>query len=298
MNPLRVQLGKSLFYDSIFSTTVSRSCASCHNPSKAFTDGLKVPVATNPSTPLKRNTPTLLNAAYQTRFFYDSRASTLENQLNSVVHNTDEMNGSLRQSIERIQEHASYRDQFTKAYPGDKQPVTEYNIANAISSYIRSLSSFNTKFDRFMRNRSQLTDEEKRGFNLFAGKAKCATCHYLPLFNGLVPPQFTETESEVIGTPSFADARIADDDLGKFNFTRSVIHQRAFKTPSLRHISKTAPYMHNGVFSTLEQVMAFYNTGGGAGSGIETDNQTLPPDPLHLNRKEVRSIVAFLKTLD
>jgi cytochrome c peroxidase len=298
MNPLRVQLGKSLFYDSIFSTTVNRSCASCHNPSKAFTDGLKVPVAINQSTMLKRNTPTLLHAAYQTRFFYDSRASTLENQLNSVVHNIDEMNGSLKQSAERIEEHTVYREQFAKAYPNDRHPITDYNIANAISSYVRSLSSFDTKFDRYMRDEAQLTSQEKKGFNLFAGKAKCATCHYIPLFNGLVPPQFTEPESEVLGTPSSATSHMVDSDLGKFNFTRSEIHKHAFKTPSLRNISRTAPYMHNGIFSTLEQVIEFYNKGGGAGAGIELNNQTLPTEPLHLSKKEVKTLIAFLNTLD
>jgi cytochrome c peroxidase len=298
MTPDRVSLGRSLFYDSIFSMSVKRSCATCHDPAKSFTDGLKVPVAINKTSQLKRNTPTLAGAAFQTRFFYDSRASTLENQLNSVVHNINEMNGSLNESIERIKNHDQYFNAFRKSYPNEKDPVTQYNIANAISSYVRSLGNFNTKFDKYLRGEATLSSIEKKGFNLFAGKAKCATCHYIPLFNGLVPPQFTETESEVLGVPSAAGEPVVDADEGKFIFTRSPIHKYAFKTPTLRNVTRTAPYMHNGVFKTLEQVMDFYNKGGGAGLNIHLDNQTLPADKLQLSRKEIKCIIAFLGTLE
>ena len=298
MNAERITLGKYLFYDSIFSLSVDRTCASCHNPSKSFTDGLKVPAGISAARILKRNTPTLLGAAFQTKFFYDSRASTLENQLNTVVHNIDEMNGSLREGIERIEENQTYSELFRKAYPNDRMPVTEYNIANAISSYVRSLSTFNTKFDRFMRGEGTLTKNEKRGFNLFAGKAKCATCHFIPLFNGLVPPQFSETESEVLGVPMSAGENVVDDDPGKFAFTRSTINMHAFKTPTLRNVTTTSPYMHNGVYNTLEEVMDFYNKGGGAGLNIHLDNQTLPAEPLHLTKKEIKYIIAFLGTLN
>jgi cytochrome c peroxidase len=298
MNPERVELGRSLFYDSIFSRSVKRSCATCHDPDKSFTDGLRVPLSVTGSDNLKRNTPTLTSVAFQTRFFYDSRASTLENQLNSVVHNIEEMDGSLKETVERIREHSKYHNEFKKAYSNDREPVTEYNIANAISSYLRSLPVFNTRFDRYMRGEAKMSSQEKRGFNLFAGKAKCATCHFMPLFNGLVPPQFTETESEVLGVPASATDSVADSDLGKFMFTRSEINKHAFKTPTLRNVTRTAPYMHNGVFKTLEEVMDFYNKGGGEGSGIHLNNQTLPPDKLNLSKKEIKSIIAFLKTLE
>ena len=298
MNIARTELGRSLFYDTIFTRSAQRSCATCHDPAKAFTDGLRVPAGLNAATKLKRNTPTLTGAAIQTRFFYDSRASTLENQLNAVVHNVDEMNGSLAETIELIGEHPAYTTAFRKAYPNDRRPVTDYNIANAISSYVRSLSSFNTKFDRYMRGQTSFSRIEKRGFNLFAGKAKCATCHFIPLFNGLVPPQFTETESEVLGVPSIDDRRKIDDDPGKAGFTKSRIHEHAFKTPTLRNIARTAPYMHNGVFDTLEQVMDFYNKGGGAAVlSVAPVNQTLPAEPLNLSKREIKSIIAFLGTL-
>ena len=204
----------------------------------------------------------------------------------------------MAETIELIGEHPAYTTAFRKAYPNDRRPVTDYNIANAISSYVRSLSSFNTKFDRYMRGQTSFSRIEKRGFNLFAGKAKCATCHFIPLFNGLVPPQFTETESEVLGVPSIDDRRKIDDDPGKAGFTKSRIHEHAFKTPTLRNIARTAPYMHNGVFDTLEQVMDFYNKGGGAAVlSVAPVNQILPAEPLNLSKREIKSIIAFLGTL-
>jgi cytochrome c peroxidase len=123
--------------------------------------------------------------------------------------------------------------------------------------------------------------------------------HFIPLFNGLVPPEFTETETEVLGVPgakSKANAAI-DADLGKYNITGSAIHKFAFKTPGLRNIEFTGPYMHNGVFSTLEEVMDFYNEGGGAGWKIAPENQTLPKDKLNLTQKEIADIIAFMKAL-
>ena len=147
-----------------------------------------------------------------------------------------------------------------------------------------------------MRGEGELSKSEKAGFNLFAGKAKCATCHYVPLFNGLVPPEFTETESEVIGVP--ADSKKTfDGDAGKYLFTRSAIHRNAFKTPTIRNIALTAPYMHNGVFETLEEVMDFYNKGGGAGTHTAPENQTLPAEKLRLSKKEIKNIIAFMKAL-
>ncbi|MEO8584229.1 MAG: cytochrome c peroxidase [Flavitalea sp.] len=296
----RKYLGALLFSDTIFSLTAKRSCASCHHPENAFADGLKSPFDLTGGNKLKRNTPTLLNAGLQTRFFYDSRTETLENQLNSVVHNIDEMNGSLKSSIPLLRADKKYNALFIAAYPAEAIPVTEYNIANAISSYVRSLVIMNSTFDRYMRGENvKLSKSATIGFNLFAGKAKCGTCHYLPLFNGLIPPQFSETESEVIGVPGGPGKRPRiDEDLGKFLFTRSQTDRYAFKTPTLRNVDLTAPYMHNGVFKNLEEVLDFYNKGGGAGLHIAPENETLPNDKLHLSKREMRDIISFLHTLN
>jgi cytochrome c peroxidase len=151
-----------------------------------------------------------------------------------------------------------------------------------------------------MRNdQAKLSAAEKDGFNLFMGKGKCATCHHPPLFNGLLPPVFIETESEVLGVPKSKNKKSPeiDPDLGKYNFTKSVIHKYAFKTPTIRNIELTAPYMHNGIFNTLEEVMDFYNQGGGKGLNIAPPNQTLPFDKLNLTKKEKENIISFLKSL-
>jgi cytochrome c peroxidase len=294
----RIELGKQLFYDSILSPLSGRSCASCHNPAKAFTDGIKLASSVDGKSTVKRNTPTLLNAALQTRYFYDSRTATLENQLNAVVHNAAEMGGSLKESIPRLSDNKNYARLFAEAY--SQEEITEYNIANAISSYVRSLALLDSRFDRYMRgDNAAINNNEKNGFNLFAGKAKCATCHYIPLFNGLVPPEFVETESEVLGVPASSSKRNSQlsDDEGKYLFTKAVVHKHAMKTPSLRNIALTAPYMHNGVYKTLNEVMDFYNKGGGAALGISPENQTLPAQPLHLTKREIKNIISFLGTL-
>lgn len=296
----RIKLGRILFSDPILSGTKSRSCASCHQPGKAFTDGITKPYALDGKILLSRNTPTLWNSGFQTKQFYDSRADILENQLGEVVHNTEEMKGSLKISVQELSKNSFYVEMFKKAYLKEKDPINTFTIANAISSYVRSLRSLNSRFDKYMRgDKKQLTEAEKKGFNLFTGKAKCATCHFIPLFNGVVPPFFADTESEVLGVPASNNKRNArlDNDEGKFNFTQSIIHKFSFKTPTLRNVELTAPYMHNGVFNTLEEVMKFYNNGGGKGLNIDPPNQTLPFEKLHLSKLEINNIILFMKTL-
>ncbi|MEO7393551.1 MAG: cytochrome c peroxidase, partial [Chitinophagaceae bacterium] len=296
----RIVLGRQLFFDPILSGNKKRSCATCHLPEKAFTDGLPTALSIDGNSYLSRNTPTLLNSSLQTKQFFDSRTSTLENQLSDVVHNSKEMKGSLQNIIPELKKSSGYISQFLIAYKNEIEPISQYNIANAIASYIRSLVALNAPFDKYMQgDESKMNMAEKNGFNLFTGKAKCATCHFIPLFNGLVPPVFGETESEVIGVPKTKkkNPALLDDDLGKNIFTQSAIHKHSFKTPTLRNIELTAPYMHNGIFNTLEEVMSFYNNGGGAGLKIAPDNQTLPANKLKLTKKEIADIIAFMKTL-
>ncbi|XZF12892.1 cytochrome-c peroxidase [Chitinophagaceae bacterium MMS25-I14] len=299
LTPDRIALGKKLFYDPRLSGNNERSCASCHNPAKAFTDGLPKPMSIDNKRTLLRNTPTLWNVVFQTRQFYDSRTDKLENQLSEVVHNSDEMNGSLNDAVPKLKADTVYAVLFQKAYAGDVTNVSAYTIANAISCYVRSLVSFNSRFDRYMRRETNdYTVAEKNGFNLFMGKAKCGTCHYAPMFNGLVPPRYDESESEILVVPATAGVHPRlDADEGKFRFTKVPLHKYAFKTPTVRNIAITAPYMHNGVYRTLEEVIEFYNKGGGAGLGIQLETQTLPAEKLHLSKSEVKDIIAFLHTL-
>lgn len=299
LTPQRIALGKRLFYDTRMSGNGSRSCASCHQPQKAFTDGLQKPKDLSGNKLLLRNTPTLWNAVFQKNQFYDSRAMTLEIQLSTVVHDPDEMNGSLADQVPKLLADKEYYALFREAYPESNECINEYTIANAISSFMRSLVSLNSRFDRYMRRQTDsLTANEKNGFNLFMGKAKCGTCHYAPVFNGLIPPQYQETESETLAVP--ADEKptsTLDEDPGRFAFTKLPFHKHSFKTSTVRNAALTAPYMHNGVFKTLEAVIDFYNDGGGAGRGIILETQTLPTDKLNLTKKEKKDIIAFLHTL-
>src|SRR5699024_10797950 len=140
--------------------------------------------------------------------------------------------------------------------------------------------------------------KEIKGFNLFMGKAKCATCHFMPLFNGTTPPKYIASEAEVIGVPKSQTDSVIDPDLGWYKTIGVDYYKHAFKTPTIRNISKTAPYMHNGIDSTLKQVMVFYNNAGPAGLGFKLSNQTLPEDSLDLTNQEIDAIIAFMKSLD
>ncbi|MBU0939959.1 MAG: cytochrome-c peroxidase [Bacteroidetes bacterium] len=286
-------LGKTLFNDPILSGDNSRSCASCHHSDKAFTDGETKAVSFDGKSFVERNTPTLTNIAFQRVFFSDSRVNYLEDQAVAVITNTSEMHGSLDEAVTKIKKSKLYQQKFESAFP--KKGITAFEIKNALASYIRTLSKYDSKFDMYMREEVAFSANEKAGFNLFAGKGKCATCHFIPLTNGTVPPNFMKSESEVLGVPNSAGT--LDADLGKYNLTSADIHKYSFKTPTIRNIELTAPYMHNGVYKTLEEVVDFYNEGGGKGLGFELDNQTLPEDKLNLSSLEKKQLVAFMKTL-
>jgi len=298
----RITLGKRLFFDPQLSGNSSRACASCHQPDRAFTDGLSKNVTLH-GAPLQRNTPTLLNAALQSAQFYDLRVAFLEDQAAEVISNPDEMHGSLEKAVATLQSQPHYLQHFRRAFAAADSAVsvvTAENIRAALAAYQRSLVRMNSPFDRFMRGDTlALSPQQRHGFNLFMGKAQCATCHFIPLFNGTVPPTYQTMEWEVIGVPSRPVFRRAslDPDKGREAVRGIAAHRYAFKTPSLRNITLTAPYMHNGVYATLDEVMKFYNVGGGAGIGLEIPNQTLPPKPLGLSSYERLSLVAFLHSL-
>lgn len=296
----KVTLGKRLFYDASLSGPGTRSCASCHQPDKDFTDGLIKNTAIHGKKLIDRNTPTLINAALQSNLFYDMRALTLEDQVRDVINNKTEMGGSLQETVKRLRQNKTYRQLFSAAFSENKKnTIDTFEVMNAIASYVRSLTSFNSRFDQYMRgDEAALTPREINGFNLFTGKAKCASCHYMPLFNGMSPPKYIVSDAEVIGVPASLADTVIDPDLGWYDIIGIPSYKYAFKTPTVRNIDKTAPYMHNGVYSTLEQVMDFYNNGGGVGMGLKINNQTLPKDSLHLTESEIDDIIAFMKSLD
>jgi cytochrome c peroxidase len=296
----KVLLGGKLFSDPILSGSGNRSCQSCHQPGKAFADGLAKNTVIGKNELLERNTPTLINAALQPSLFYDSRVNSLEDQSHSVVHSDNEMHGSMILSVKRLWMDEKYRQMFLTAFPHeDTTRIDTFEVMNAIGSFVRSLTYLNSRFDSYMQgDKTAMNSDEINGFNLFMGKAKCATCHYMPLFNGTFPPRFMKIESEVIGVPTSVNSNKIDPDMGKYNAVRVESLKHAFKTPTVRNAALTAPYMHNGVFTNLQQVMDFYRKGGGVGLGMKIDNQTLPSDSLKLSGKEQEDIIAFIKSLD
>jgi len=298
----RKALGRLLFYDPILSGNNKLSCASCHAPEKAFTDG-HAKSKSNKGEDLKRNALTLNYSVYATGYFYDLRAKRLEDQFEHVVLSKDEFNTEYQKISEKLSNSAIYLQKFKEAFPELRKGVKTYAIDYALTAYVMSLSTFDNPVDTYFSNKNtKLSEDVKKGFNLFTGKANCATCHFLPLYAGTVPPLYDESEAEVLGVPvSVTDSLTIDTDLGRSGngMTQEIayFYKHSFKTPTLRNIDLTAPYMHNGAFRTLEEVMDFYNQGGGMGRGMPITYQTLAPDPLNLSKEEIHQIIAFMKAL-
>ncbi len=299
--PIAIELGRLLFFDPILSANNQRACASCHQPEKAFTDGLPKSLATDFAGTVGRNAPTIINSVIADKFFYDLRSDRLESQADHVILNPKEFNTDYYEILNKLNQSSSYRALFHEAF-GHEPNVP--GLIRALAAYVRSLKSFNSPVDRFLRGEDVTLDPEVQlGFNLFMGKALCGTCHFAPTFSGLVPPQFKENESEVIGVPldPFASVLQLDPDLGRYANgrprDRAEHLQYSFKTPTVRNVALTAPYMHNGAYPTLEAVVDFYNRGGGIGLGLEVPHQTLPFDNLNLTDAEQRALVRFMEAL-
>ena len=302
--PEVVALGRTLFFDPVLSSNNQRSCASCHQPRKAFTDGLAKSVAIDAQGTVDRNAPALLNAVYADRYFYDLRSEVLEDQMDHVVADHREFFTSYLDIFEKLSDSEDYQQQFRRAFPEvGSAAINKYTLTTALSAYLVSLNSFDSPFDRYVRGESdQLSEAARRGFTLFMGKAACGTCHFAPLFSGTVPPQFHESETEVLGVPTTPDTLhpVLDPDLGRAGgvLKESVnFYQHSFKTTTVRNVALTAPYMHNGVYETLGEVVDFYNRGGGAGLGLDVPYQTLSADPLGLTESEQTDLVAFMESL-
>lgn len=293
----RVLLGRMLFFDPVLSGNNEIACASCHRPEHGFAEPLATSQKFESAEMLNRNAPSLLNVGIQKGLFWDARLTYLEDQVVDVNQNSNEMHGNFNENVLKLRNSNAYKKMFKQAFPNsvDSQ-ITKDGIIKAIAAYERSLTSFNSRFDQYMRGNSlALNTSEIRGFNLFMGKGLCGTCHFAPVFNGTVPPQFEKTEWEIIGVPATAEQTSLDSDVGRFGASGMELHKFAFKTPSIRNVAYTAPYMHNGVYKTLEEVMQFYKKGGGAGHGYEVPNQTLPFDQLDLTDGDITDIIAFMK---
>ncbi|MBO9727346.1 MAG: hypothetical protein J7623_01780 [Chitinophaga sp.] len=301
-NAARIALGRQLFFEKALSGNDARSCATCHQPAKYFTDGLKTSLAIDEKNYVRRNAPSLYYAGFQYAQFWDGRAKSISQQIADVISNPQEMNGVHAVILKRLRDSAHYVQAFTVAFPeaAADSAITLAHLTRAIAAYINTLSPMNSAMDKyFAGNKQAMTPAQINGFNLFMGKAQCATCHFAPLFNGLTPPYYQRTEFENLGVPVNDDLQHpqADKDAGRFEFFPIEFYQRAFKTPTVRNSAMTAPYMHNGVFADLEHVMAFYNAGGGNGLGLHDPYQTLSATPLGLTPGEIQDIIAFMHAL-
>ncbi len=298
----RIKLGEALFFDQRLSKSGKHSCASCHHPSKAFTDGLPLSKDLTNGGAGKRNSPTLINAVYAERYFHDMRVDRLAFQMDHVVLNPIEFNTRYDSIIANLKQDEDFSSKMIAIYGAEG--ITKNTITNAMSAYVASLTSFESAFDKMIRNETNDLDEATiAGFNLFMGKAACATCHFPPTFSGLLPPEYSESESEVLGVPSTPEAPFQiDPDPGRYMNhllkEQATFYKHAFKTPTVRNINQTAPYMHNGVYSSLDKVIEFYDVGGGIGLALDVPNQTLPGDSLHLTQREKLNLKHFLKSLD
>lgn len=276
VTPERVALGARLFADPRLSGAGDRACATCHRPDKAFTDGRRRALDLSGAA-LQRNTPPLWNLAWGKHFFWDGRASSLEEQVGMPIVAAQEMGGDWPTILGRLAQDAGLIGQFRAAHPGEPA-VSQTAVVAALASYVRSLVSPPTRFDAWIDGeREALRPAEVRGFRLFTGKAGCVLCH--------VGWRFTDDR--------FHDIGLASRDGGRGAVPGGTPGLMAFKTPSLRDLVHTAPYMHDGSLATLEAVVAHYAGGFVARPSLSTNlNRTL-----RLSAAERSDLIAFLRTL-
>jgi len=294
----KIELGKMLFFDRRLSGDGTMSCATCHIPELGFTDGQAISL-NYPTTKNWRNSPTLINVAFSRFLFHDGRAETLEDQALFPMMSSFEMNQNLDFVEEEIRSVPEYLKLFKVVFGSDD--ITRERMAMAIASFERSLISRNAPLDSYLNgDKKALSPEAKKGYNLFIGKGKCIECHYgINLiddkFHALYVPEHPEFQADprVAATRRFVaklyhyeDFRNLQEDLGRYLISKDKKDWRAFKTPTLRDISKTGPYMHNGVLKSLEEVINFFDQGGGAGNTVLK--------PLNLNEEEKSALKVFM----
>jgi cytochrome c peroxidase len=277
-NPLtaaKVALGKQLYFDKRLSVDNSVSCASCHDPSKGWSNGEAVAAGVQGRRGA-RNSPTILNAAYHTFQFWDGRAGSLEEQAIGPILNQIEMGmPSIAALEEKLNAIAGYRREFQEVFQG---PATAENVARAIAAFERTLLAGEAPYDRFRAgDKVALSESAQRGLKLFFGKAHCAACH--------AGPNFTDNAFHNIGV----GMERPDPDSGRQAVSKLLGDRGTFKTPSLRDISRTAPYMHDGRLKTLEDVVEFYNKGGFKNPQLDEEIY-----PLKLTDRDKQDLITFL----
>ena len=265
-NPItaeRVARGRELFFDTRLSRDRTIACASCHDPERAFSDGRPVAIGVFNRVGT-RSAPALINRGYGRAFFWDGRAATLEEQVLQPIQDPNEMDLTLPEVSARV-----------------GMPIDE--VSRALASFVRSLFSGDSPFDRFINgDRAALTTEQQAGLQVFRGKANCTACH--------VGPTFTDERFHNTGV-AWREGQLLDE--GRFGVTRRSEDRGAFKTPTLREIARTAPYMHDGSLVTLREVVDYYDRGGNSNPGLDAELR-----PLNLTASDKDALIGFLQSLN
>ncbi len=318
LSAAKIELGRMLFFDRRLSSNDTFSCAICHIPEQGFTNNEISTAVGVEGRSVKRNSPSLYNVGFYEKLFQDGREDTLEQQAWSPLLARNEMdNPSFGYVIRKIKGIKEYKGRFEQAFDGET--VTIATVSKALASYQRTLISANSPFDRWYYGKQEnaLNAEEKAGFNLFAGKAQCVQCHTIGSEDAfftdnkthntghgyassmgqnelttrvqLAPGVFVDVPREIIAE---VDLKKKENDVGLYQVTQNPFDRWKYRTPTLRNIELTAPYMHDGAFGTLREVIEFYNQGG-------IENELLSPliKPLGLSSLEIDQLVAFLRSL-
>lgn len=269
----QLELGRKLFFDKRLSIDSTTSCMTCHRPELAFTDG-EVKSKGRPLHFSKHNASTLLNIAFSPSFMFDKRAISLETQSLIPLSDTNEMGLGIDLAVKRLKNDSEYQRLSQKAFHTE---FNGYSITRGLAAFVRALISSDSKFDDYFKSnyKKVLTSEEWKGYDLFVGKAQCASCHPAPLF--------TDHKHYDVGLESGEKA-----DLGLMLGTIDSAQMYRFKTPTLRNIAITAPYFHNGAYKTLEEVLDYLS---------DTAHTTKDLKPVSLSKEEKKNLILFLHTL-
>ena len=280
-NPMtreKVELGRKLFFDTMLSVDHSMSCATCHDPEKGWSNGLRVAVGVN-GQPGTRNVPSIVNTAYYRSLFWDGRAGSLEGQALGPILNENEMAiPSTQELVARLRQHEDYPALFAKTFPDG---LTATNVARSIACYERTIVAGNSPYDRYVAgDETAMSEAAQRGMKLFFDKqkSKCSVCHEAPTFTALFYHNLG------VGMEQ------ASPDLGRFEVTKLESNKGKFKVPTVRDVKDTAPYMHDGSLATLEEVVELYDRGG-------VSNQYLSDEirgKLNLTKQEKQDLVTFM----
>lgn len=286
--PQQIDLGRLLFFDPLLSGNGQISCATCHQPEKGLADGLARSIGAQ-GTEVSRSAPSLWNVGLQELYFWDARAASLEQQMLGPLYDKKEMASSPQHLLSVLNENEVYPELFRQAFPGDQKVVTLDQVYTAIAAFESSLVSLNSRYDYYAHGvHEALSENEIEGLNIFRSfVARCAECH--------TPPLFSNQQIAVLGTPEPEGLPL---DPGRQGVTGDPSHRGGFKVPSLRNITKTAPYMHSGRFETLPEAVAFYTGGRGhavpAGEKLSIHWHIWEPQ---LSESELDRLVDFLGAL-